>query len=473
MTVYSLTLHANQIESLQVHLLHDDGRERVAYLLCRVAEAGMDPWDRQAHRKFLVRQVVPVPEDEVVESTPTRVTWTTRSFVKVLKEAERTGQVVAIVHNHPAGFPEFSPQDDVNEPDLLQGAINRNGPSTRLLSLIMTPDGRLTGRVWRHPSKTGHDPLAIIRVIGSRFDFHYPERGTAADIRAFHRQALAFGAALNQDLRKLRVCIVGCGGTGSAVAMLLARLGVGQILLIDNDIVDQTNLNRLHGANQADADAMRPKVEVVARAITELGLGVRAVPINAWVGDLACRDALKCCDVIFGCTDDHDGRAFINRFAYYYLAPVIDIGLAIDVNDATVPEINALDGRVTVLMPEHSCLMCREVIDPKVAADQALKHKNPAEYEKRKAEAYVFGEGNPSPAVVTFTTELACMGVNELIHRLQGFRGEDGHAPNRVRKFHLNEDRRPGRAPQNYCQVCGTDENWGVGDVEPFIGRVD
>ena len=473
MTVYSLTLRANQIEALQAQLLHDDGRERAAYLLCRVSEAGMDPWDQQAHTKFLVRQVVPVPKDEVLESTPTRVTWTTRSFVKVLKEAERTEQVVAIVHNHPAGFPKFSSQDDANEPDLLQGAINRNGPDTRLLSLIMTPDGRLTGRVWRHPSKTGHDPLATIRVVGSRFDLHYPERGIAVNMRAFHRQALAFGAALNQDLRKLRVCIVGCGGTGSAVAMLLARLGVGQILLIDNDIVDQTNLNRLHGAKQADADAMRPKVDVVARAITELGLGVRAAPINAWVGDLACRDALKCCDVIFGCTDDHDGRAFINRFAYYYLAPVIDIGLAIDVGDAIVPEINALDGRVTVLTPEHTCLMCREVIDPKVAADQALKRKNPAEYEERKAEAYVFGEGNPSPAVVTFTTELACMGVNELIHRLQGFRGEDGHAQNRVRKFHLNEDRRPGRAPKDYCQVCGTDENWGVGDVEPFMGRVD
>ena len=473
MTVYSLTLRANQIEALQVQLLHDDGCERAAYLLCRVSEAGMDPWDRQAHTKFLARQVVPVPEDEVVESTPTRVTWTTRSFVKLLKEAERTGQVVAIVHNHPAGFPKFSSQDDANEPDLLQGAINRNGPDTRLLSLIMTPDGRLTGRVWRHPSKTGHDPLATIRVVGSRFDLHYPERGIAVNMRAFHRQALAFGAALNQDLRKLRVCIVGCGGTGSAVAMLLARLGVGQILLIDNDIVDQTNLNRLHGAKQADADAMRPKVDVVARAITELGLGVRAAPINAWVGDPACRDALKCCDVIFGCTDDHDGRAFINRFAYYYFAPVIDIGLAIDVSDATVPEINALDGRVTVLMPEHTCLMCREVINPKVAADQALKRKKPAEYERRKAEAYVFGEGDPSPAVVTFTTELACMGVNELIHRLQGFRGEEGHAQNRVRKFHLNEDRRPGRAPQDYCQVCGKDENWGVGDVEPFMGRVD
>ncbi|KYO54148.1 ThiF family adenylyltransferase [Tistrella mobilis] len=473
MTVYSLTLRAEQADALQKHLLRDDGCERAAYLLCRVAEAGMDPWDRQAHTKFLVREVVPVPDADVIESTPTRVTWSTRSFVKALKEAERTGQVVAVVHNHPAGFPDFSPQDDANERDLIQGAINRNGPGTRLLSLIMTPDGRLTGQVWRHPSKTGHDPLAMIRVVGGRFDLHYPERGTAADMRAFHRQALAFGAALNQDLRKLRVGIVGCGGTGSAVAMLLARLGVGQVLLIDNDIIDQTNLNRLHGAHQADADAMRPKVDVVARAITELGLGVRVAPIDAWVGDPACRDALKCCDIIFGCTDDHDGRAFINRFAYYYLTPVIDIGLAIDVSDAPVPAINALDGRVTVLMPRHTCLMCREIIDPKIAADQALKRKNPGEYEKRKAEAYVFGEGNPSPAVVTFTTELACMGVNELIHRLQGFRGQDGHAPNRVRKFHLNEDRRPGRSPQSYCPVCGTDENWGMGDVEPFMGRVD
>lgn len=473
MTVYSLTLRSEHVDALKAHLLREDGCERAAYLLCSTAKAEVDPWDRQAHEKFFVRRVVPVPDADVLDSTPTRVTWRTRSFVQMLKEAERADQVVAVVHNHPAGHPDFSVQDDANEPDLLQGAINRNGPGTRLLSLVMTRDGRMTGRIWRHPSKTGHDPLAMIRVIGPRFDFHYHERGTAADIRAFHRQALAFGAALNQDLRKLRIGIIGCGGTGSAAAMLLARLGAGQIALIDNDIVDQTNLNRLHGARQADADAMRPKVEVVANAITELGLGVRVVPIDAWVGDAACRDALKSCDVLFGCTDDHDGRAFLNRFAYYYLTPVIDVGLAIDVSDAEVPEIKALDGRVTVLAPSHTCLMCREVIDPRIAADQALKRKNPAEYEKRKAEAYVFGEGNPSPAVVTFTTELACMGVNELIHRLQGFRGEDGHTANRVRKFHLNEDRRLGRMPQGYCPVCGSEENWGAGDVEPFMGRVD
>lgn len=71
---------------------------------------------------------------------------------------------------------------------------------------------------------------------------------------------------------------------------------------------------------------------------------------------------------------------------------------------------------------------------------------HPAEYEKRKAEAHVFGEGNPSPVVVTFTTELACMAANEMLNQINRFRG----APmkNLVRKFHLMEDFKPGaKAP--------------------------
>ena len=40
-----------------------------------------------------------------------------------------------------------------------------------------------------------------------------------------------------------------------ATAVLLARLGVGQLALFDDDIVEVTNLNRLHGSRRADADA--------------------------------------------------------------------------------------------------------------------------------------------------------------------------------------------------------------------------
>jgi molybdopterin/thiamine biosynthesis adenylyltransferase len=472
MTTYSLTLREEHASELCIHLLRGDGREHAAYVICGRSVIRHEPWDRQRHEKFLSVRVIPVPDDQVLDSSPDLITWSTASFVRALRDAAGDGHVVAVVHNHPPGMTWFSAQDDANEPDLAQLAVNRNGEGTPILSLLLTGDGHWAGRVWLLPQPGAHAPLRLIRVTGARIALHYTGRGTAAGLPAFARQALAFGRALNDDLARLRVGVVGCGGTGSAVAMLLARLGVGQIALFDNDIVDRTNLNRLHGASQSDADAMRPKVDVVAGSIAAMGLGVRVVPIEAWIGDPECRDALRACDIIFGCTDDHDGRLFLNRFAYYYLTPVIDIGLAIDVGAGEPPALLALDGRVTVLTPPQPCLMCRGIVCAEVARSEAMKRNEPEIYEMRKAEAYVVGEGNPAPAVVTFTTELACIGVNEMIQRFQGFRDPDGSVPHRVRKFHLGEDRRPGHERRPSCPVCATTEIWGCGDVDPFLGRI-
>ena len=467
MTTFSATFQVGHFEQLRAHLLRADGNEHIAYVLFNEVGIGHEPWDRQAHRKFLSTEVIPIAGEQVLESTPNIISWATTSHMAALKRAEANNQRVAIVHNHPTGFAFFSEQDNANEPHLSQMAINRNGPGTPLLSFILTADGALAGRVWLSPKY--QTPLRTIRVIGDRFEFHYLGRGAGATRAAFDRQALAFGKTLNQDLAQLRIGVVGCGGTGSAIAALLPRLGIGNVLLIDNDVVDVTNLNRLHGARQADADAMRPKVEVVARVIAELGLGTRAVGKESWVGDPECRDALRSCDLIFGCTDDNDGRMFLNRLALFYLIPVIDLGLAIEVGEGERPELCALDGRVTVLVPGATCLPCRGVVDAAMAAEEALRREQPAEYEKRKAEAYVFGEGNPSPVVVTFTTELACMAANEMLNRINGFRG----APmkNLVRKFHLMEDFKPGAKPRPGCALCDDKGYWGRGDVEPFLDR--
>ncbi len=473
MTTYSLTLRDEHLGEICNHLWRPDGFEHVAYVLCTEAEIRVDPWDRERHRKFLSYEVIPVHDEQVIESKPHFITWRTATFVAALKRAESRNQIVAIAHNHGAGMLQFSPQDDGNELDLSELAVKRNGAGTPILSLILTADKVLGGRIWLHPNPKGHAALRLIRVVGKEFALHYPGRGAGVLAAAFHRQALAFGHALNQDLATLRIGIVGCGGTGSAVAMLLARLGVGQLVLIDNDIVDRTNLNRLHGARQADADAMLPKVTAVARAITEVGLGVRVVPIEAWVGDPGCRDALRACDIIFGCTDDNEGRLFLSRFAYYYLTPVVDLGLVIDMSRTDPPEIRCLDGRVTVLTPSYACLACRGVVDNAAAQSEALRRNNPAEYERRKAEAYVIGEGDPRPAVVTFTTEVATMAVNEMLHRLQGFRGPNGAVMQRVRKFHLGEDFRPGCSPTPGCRICDDSAVWGKGDVEPFLDRVE
>ncbi len=195
--------------------------------------------------------------------------------------------------------------------------------------------------------------------------------------------------------------------------------------------------------------------------------------MEAWVGDPGCRDALRSCDLLFGCTDDNEGRLFLNRLAYFYLIPVIDVGLAIEVSRTEPPEVKCLDGRVTVVAPTYTCMSCRGIIDNVAARDEALRRSNPAEYKRQKAESYVFGEGDPRPAVVTFTTEAATMAVNEMLHRLQGFRGPTGAVAHRVRKFHLCEDFRPGSRPSPDCPICNDRGFWGKGDMDPFLARVD
>jgi len=250
---------------------------------------------------------------------------------------------------------------------------------------------------------------------------------------------------------------------------MLLRLGVKFIALFDQDEVDETNLNRLHFASVSDARQRRLKADVIKRGIDAMELGAEVKIFPGWVNNIASRDALKSCDVIFGCTDDNAGRLFLNRFAFFYRTPVIDMGLAIRVEEDDPPRVQAFDGRVTVLQPGAACLLCRGVIDMRRAQAESLKRSDPLEYERQRKEAYVIGEGNPSPAVVPFTTSVATMAVEELIHRLQGFRGPSGSADQRLRQFHRSIDHKPGHSPLRDCPLCADSQYWGRGDIEPFL----
>jgi molybdopterin/thiamine biosynthesis adenylyltransferase len=308
-----------------------------------------------------------------------------------------------------------------------------------------------------------------VRVVGHRYSFF----GAAAPLRPeLARQALAFGDELSRTVSSLTFGVVGCGGTGSAVAMLLARLGATKFVLVDPDRVELTNLNRLHGARKEDANLARLKVDVVSRHIESIREDAMVARCPTAANDQSCWSMIKSCDVVFGCTDDNRGRLFLNRLAYFYILPVIDIGLAIEVSADVPPRILALDGRVTCLGPNEVCLLCREVINLRRAREESLQHSDPNEYARQKQEAYVIGEGNPSPSVVTFTTEVATMAINELIHRIQGFRGPEGSTASRTRQFHRNHDLRPGNASAEDCPVCGSSLYWGMGDTKPFLDQV-
>ncbi len=464
MTMFSIVGLEEHDAALRAALFETKEVEGAAYVLFREAEIEADPWERRRRIKLLVREVIEIVP---VSASGVHVTWDTRSYVALLQRAQREGLVVGLAHCHPKGPDAFSLQDDENEAELFRTACNRNGRHTKLVSLLFTGSGTVRARVWQFPKH--QTPASSVVFCGERIQFHSPQVPELS--QAFARQALAFGPALTSNLRQMRAAVIGAGGTGSAAAPLLARAGFGQLLILDDDIVETTNLNRLHGATQADADAMRYKSDVVAADVARMGLGTRVVARRGWVDDPENRDALKACDVIFCCTDDHAGRVFLNRLAYFYLIPVFDMGLAMAVAPPPAVRMADISARVTTLIPPGACLLCRGAVDLEIAREEDLRRREPAEYDQRKREAYVRGEGNPNPAVVTFTTEVACMAVNELLNRIVGFRKKS--MGNEIRRrFLFSEDRSTSAAPRLSCQVCGSNEFWGSGDVDPFLDIV-
>ena len=464
---YTFTILDEHYQQLRRALFRDT-KEYGALLLCGRSRQ-VDPWTGVIEVRALVREVIEVPEEAFLERTPTSMTWSTTPLFRLSKRAMVKDNAICIAHSHPCGGLFFSSSDDLADKESFEIVFGRMETERPHFAIVMDNDGEFIVRAYTPDLRPM--PVELTRVVGDRLQIRYPGRGDGVPPLEFDRQTRVFGARTTEDLTQLRVAIVGCGGTGSAVASLLARIGVSRFVLIDADRVDMTNLNRLHFSTRADAIAGRYKVDVVGDAIAEIGLARSVVRMNRFIDAPECRDALRASDVIFGCTDDHLGRNFLNRLAHFYLIPVIDLGVLIDPNDQG--GYDSFDGRVTVVQPGYPCQVCRQLISPQRMLEEGMRRHDPERYEQYRRAGYIEGGADPSPVVVTFTTEIAAVAVNELLHRLTGFRGLDGHCAERVRRFDWikDADTIPGGKRNPECPLCALRKYDGRGDMTPFLNQ--
>lgn len=467
MVRYTFTMLAEHHQQLRRSLLRDEN-EYGALLLCGRSRQ-IDPWTGAVEERALVREVVDLPAEAFLERTPTSLSWSTTPLFNLAKKAMAKDFAICIAHSHPGNSLFFSAWDDVADKESFEIVFGRMDTERPHFALVMDRSGEFLVRSY-DSSLTPHN-AELVRVIGDRFQIRYPGRDRTANPLEFDRQSRAFGARSTEDLAHLRVGIVGCGGTGSAVASLLARSGVSHFLLIDPDRVDITNLNRLHFATRSDAIARRHKVDVVGDAIAQIGLARSVVRLKAHVDSPDCRDALRACDLVFGCTDDHLGRNYLNRLAYFYMIPVIDLGVLIEPNERG--GYDSFDGRVTVVQPGYTCQVCRQLISPQKMLEEGIERNDSVRYDQYRRAGYVVGGADPSPAVVTFTTEIAAVAVNELLHRLTGFRGAQGHCAERLRRFDRikDSDMVPGGKRNPDCPLCALRKYDGRGDMTPFLNQ--
>ena len=464
MTDIEFRLTGEQAEILRT-LTCADENEATAIVLCG-RSSFLDPWTGRQVDGLHAREIIEVPAEAYESRSADTFTWSTTPFYNALKRAEADDLGVAVVHSHPPGELAFSKKDDVADNDLFSIAFNRLDSRRPHVAVIVNRANEMAARGYGPDLKP--IPARVVEV-GERWKVFGGDDIPAAP--EFDRQIRVFGEASAADLSQLRVGIVGCGGTGSAVASLLARIGIRNVALIDADHVDGTNLNRLHFSTRIDANLRRPKVDVVAEGMAAIGLPMSIVRVPKFINALEALEVLKACDVIFGCTDDHLGRETLNRIAHFYYIPVIDLGLLIE--HGKDGGFDTFDGRVTVVQPGYPCQQCRGLIDPGEMFNDSLR-LDPALMLMNRRAGYVPDDPAPNPVVVTFTTEVATMAVNELLHRLTGYRGPIERCSERVRRFDVlkSSDTLPGGISKPSCKICGKRTFDGRGDAKPMLGLV-
>lgn len=168
-----------------------------------------------------------------------------------------------------------------------------------------------------------------------------------------HTRQTFLGKGFPEICRKTIVGIVGLGGGGSHVAQQMAHIGFSNYVLIDPDIAEKSNLNRLIGATQADVDQKIPKTKIAKRLVKRINHKASIKLFHdVWQN---CVSELQSCDIIFGCMDGLSNRDQLERLTRRYLIPYIDIGMDVSIEQDDPPR---MAGQVFTSMPGYPCMRC-------------------------------------------------------------------------------------------------------------------
>ena len=385
-------------------------------------------------------------------------------YVPALGEAERINAGAIWVHTHPGlnASPRPSEADEIVDRQIAD-LFRWRTDSGWYCSLVIS--GAMTGFNFSGSlSCNGDQPVPITRtwVVGDRLRLVRSFNNDAPAVMSiFDRNVLAFGGPIQHTVGDLRVGIVGCGGTGSAVAEQLTRLGARHLLLIDPDVLTETNTTRIYGSTPPDVGIH--KVDVLATHLRRIAPALACDTISGSIAEQAIARRLTACDVVFGCTDDNAGRLILSRFATYLLTPVIDSGVLLSSDAESV--LTGIDARTTTLIPGQACLICRGRVDLARAAAELL---TPQERRARADEGYAPALGRTEPSVVTFTTLIAAAAVTELLERLIGY-GPEPRPSEVLFRLHEREisTNRAAPRPAHYCATSSG--KLGAGVTAPFL----
>ena len=195
--------------------------------------------------------------------------------------------------------------------------------------------------------------------------------------------------------------VCGVGGLGTVVAEILARTGIGKIILVDKDVVGEENFNRLGFTSK---DVGKPKAGVVGRRL----LLIRNAPnvpekfrleVEAYQADVLEMPGLwkliAKSDLVFTCFDNLEARLEVNKYAVKLMKPLFDGGTS----------VNGLRGTVRTVIPGKTpCLRCYNPPDTFISLGEPMR-----------------GPGRCDASLATTMTIVACLQVDQAFKHILGY----------------------------------------------------
>ena len=374
-----------------------------------------DSYKTESTSVILVNRVIKPNEDSWSQKGENALVPTSSFINQCAVSADADNAGLIFVHTHPqAAHPSgFSRIDELSN-DKLFDNLTQILVDRPLGSLVFGRSG-VCGTVFNDGAL---QPVSRIKVTGnllSEFlNIKYVDPMTDKVNGRFDRQIRMLGRHGNNRLHQLAVTVVGAGGTGSAVAVQLARMGVAKLHLVDMDVIEDSNIPRVYGSSKQDIG--KPKVTVLKKHIETFS----SSKIDARYSDVSDPKMLMhivASDIIFACTDNLTSRSVLNDISIQHMIPLIDMGCRIDPNDDNSIQATV---KVQIVTPESACLWCTGTLDGTKILQESLSDK---EKQDQAREGY-YDRIEKQPSIISLTTLAASMAVNKLLCILGTFGDE-------------------------------------------------
>lgn len=349
----SVAMTATTERQLLDLVVRDDGQEDLCLATYR-------PSTGATRSSALIVSVIP-PDvgDRFVHGN---ATVTGRYVLRGAQIARNDGCGLVLLHSHPgaSGWQAMSPAD--RDAEVSYANLAREFTELPLVGMtVATDDVTWSARHWNIGAGKRVDCThsTNVRVVGGRLAVSWndalapPPSATGRQVRTVS----AWGESCQADLARRRVLVVGAGSVGLDIIVRLAASGV-QVNVMDFDIVETHNLDRLIGATRRDVRLRRPKIHIAHREATRAATA-EAPAIEVFGHSICELEGLRVAldhDLIFACVDRPWPRAVLNAMAYSDLIPVIDGGIAIDTfADGSMKNAT---WRSHVIRPQRPCMSC-------------------------------------------------------------------------------------------------------------------